>query len=93
MEHKLHKKLKLGWKFDAIPCGEDARDYYRRTLPPEEFAIWENRTDPKLNQETDNIILGCTELPLAINQTHTDVKLFDTIEIIVESAVDYSLNK
>ena len=39
------------------------------------------------------IILGCTELPLAINQTHTDVKLFDTIEIIVHSAVDHSLGR
>ena len=38
------------------------------------------------------IILGCTEIPLAINQTHTDIKLFDTIEIIVQCAVDYSLD-
>lgn len=37
------------------------------------------------------IVLGCTEIPLAINQVHTDIKLFDTIEIIVESAVDFSL--
>ncbi len=36
------------------------------------------------------IVLGCTEIPLAINQSHTDVKLFDTIEIIVASAVDFS---
>jgi len=38
------------------------------------------------------IVMGCTEIPLAINQTHTDIKLFDTIEIIVQSAVDFSLN-
>lgn len=36
------------------------------------------------------IVMGCTEIPLAINQTHTDIKLFDTIEIIVEAAVDFS---
>ncbi len=37
------------------------------------------------------IVMGCTEIPLAINQTHTDVKLFDTVEIIVQCAVDFSL--
>jgi len=42
-------------------------------------------------QGADAIVMGCTEIPLAINQTHTDIKLFDTIEIIVESAVDFSL--
>lgn len=46
-----------------------------------------------LRQGAQAIVMGCTEIPLAINQTHTDIKLFDTIEIIVESAVDFSLGK
>ena len=37
------------------------------------------------------VVLGCTELPLAFNQSHTDVRLFDTLEIIVKAAVDRSL--
>ncbi len=44
-----------------------------------------------LKKGAEAIVMGCTEIPLAINQTHTDVKLFDTIEIIVECAVDFSL--
>lgn len=44
-----------------------------------------------IQQGAGGIVMGCTEIPLAINQTHTDIKLFDTIEIIVESAVDFSL--
>lgn len=44
-----------------------------------------------LRQGAEAIVMGCTEIPLAINQTHTDIKLFDTIEIIVQSAVDSSL--
>lgn len=44
-------------------------------------------------QGAQAIVMGCTEIPLAINQTHTDIKLFDTIRIIVECAVDYSLGK
>ena len=45
-----------------------------------------------IRQGAEAIVMGCTEIPLAINQTHTDIKLFDTIEIIVQSAVDYSLS-
>ena len=45
-----------------------------------------------LKQGAEAIVMGCTEIPLAINQSHTDIKLFDTIEIIIQSAVDFSLN-
>lgn len=44
-----------------------------------------------LKKGAEAIVMGCTEIPLAINQSHTDIKLFDTIEIIVQSAVDFSL--
>lgn len=46
-----------------------------------------------IKQWAQAIVMWCTEIPLAINQTHTDIKLFDTIEIIVQCAVDYSLTK
>ncbi len=46
-----------------------------------------------IRQGAEAIVMGCTEIPLAINQANTDIKLFDTIEIIVQSAVDYSLGK
>ncbi|MDD3066392.1 MAG: amino acid racemase [Candidatus Gracilibacteria bacterium] len=45
-----------------------------------------------IKQGAEAIVMGCTEIPLAINQTQTDIKLFNTIKIIVESAVDYSLS-
>ncbi|MBR9690467.1 amino acid racemase [Candidatus Woesearchaeota archaeon] len=43
------------------------------------------------NKGAEAIVMGCTEIPLAIDQTHTDIKLFDTIEIIVQKAVDFSI--
>ncbi|GBE16311.1 putative amino-acid racemase [bacterium BMS3Abin15] len=46
-----------------------------------------------IRQGAEAIVMGCTEIPLAINQAHTDIKLFDTIGIIVQCAVDYSLKK
>ncbi len=42
-------------------------------------------------QGAEAIIMGCTEIPLAINQSHIDIQLFDTTQIIAESAVNFSL--
>jgi aspartate racemase len=37
------------------------------------------------------VILGCTEIPLLVQQTDIKVLLFDTTKIHAESAVEYSL--
>jgi len=36
------------------------------------------------------IILGCTEIPIAITSQDTKVPLYDTLEILAESALEYS---
>jgi len=42
--------------------------------------------------EVDAVILGCTELPLILQQNDTDVILLDTVELHVEAALKYCLN-
>ena len=42
------------------------------------------------NHRIDSVILGCTELPLAISSTDTKIKLFDSLEILADSAIEYS---
>lgn len=37
------------------------------------------------------VVMGCTEIPLAINQLQINIQLFDTTQIIAESAVNFSL--
>jgi aspartate racemase len=37
------------------------------------------------------IILGCTDFPLIVKQSDTDILLFDTAEIHAKAAVDYAL--
>jgi len=44
------------------------------------------------NYEVDGVILGCTELPLILQQNDTDVILLDTVELHVEAALKYCLN-
>ena len=44
------------------------------------------------NYKVDGVILGCTELPLILNQKETDVKLLDTVELHTEATLNYYLS-
>ncbi|MHA1123792.1 MAG: aspartate/glutamate racemase family protein, partial [Candidatus Heimdallarchaeota archaeon] len=44
------------------------------------------------NYNVDGVILGCTELPLILQQNDTDVIVLDTVEIHVEAALQYCLD-
>jgi aspartate racemase len=41
--------------------------------------------------DVDGVILGCTELPLILEQSDTDVRLLNTLELHVQAALEYSL--
>lgn len=43
--------------------------------------------------DVDGIILGCTELPLLINQEDIDIPLIDTIKLHCKAALSYSLEE
>jgi len=45
-----------------------------------------------ISKGAEGIILGCTEIPLLINQNDIDVPVFDTTEIHAKAAVEYALN-
>ncbi|MCD6545938.1 MAG: aspartate/glutamate racemase family protein, partial [Thermotogae bacterium] len=38
------------------------------------------------------IILGCTEIPLLINQRDVDIPVFDTTKLHAIAAVEFALN-
>ncbi len=42
--------------------------------------------------KVDGVILGCTELPLILNQKDTDIKLLDTVELHTEETLNYYLS-
>jgi aspartate racemase len=48
--------------------------------------------DDLCKQGAQGVILGCTELPLAICQDDVSVALLDSTEIIAKSALQYTLN-
>ena len=42
--------------------------------------------------EIDGVILGCTEIGMLINSTHTDLKLYDTTAIHSQLAIEKALS-
>lgn len=58
-----------------------------------EIKILEKIMQKMLSKGAQGIILGCTELPLAISQKDTEIKLFNTINILAEYAVDEAYKK
>ncbi len=41
----------------------------------------------------EGVILGCTEIPLLIQQEHVDIPVFDSITIHAKAAVDFALGE
>ena len=46
----------------------------------------------EINPKLQGVILGCTEIGLLINQTDTNLKLFDTTTLHVKNIVDFMLS-
>ena len=60
------------------------------------LGIYKNTTRKKLldiinSYDVDGVILGCTELSLAVNQEDTKIKLLNTLELHALAALNYSL--
>lgn len=58
----------------------------------------QDSSDKKILEEISNqyiadgaeaVVLACTEIPLAFSQSDTDITLFDSTQILAESAVDF----
>jgi aspartate racemase len=47
--------------------------------------------DKMVTQGAESIILGCTDFPLIVKQSDTQIMLFDTAEIHAKAAVDFAL--
>ena len=68
--------------FDEL-CQGKMLDYSRHTL----LRI----ADKLAVQGAEGLILGCTELPLLLQQSHTPIALFDTTVLHALAAVDFAL--
>ena len=102
MEMPFYKnRLKEKYGIDVIVPSEKERDYIQTTFLGE-FFQGKFTTEAKkrflgimdrlTSQGVEGIILGCTEIPLLINQKDTPIPLFDALEIHAKAAVDFALS-
>jgi len=101
MESNFYKdKLKEHGITTIVPEPED-RDYIHSVIFKELFHLklkpktrdrFLDIIDKLKNNGAGGIILGCTEIPLLIKQKHTDIPLFDTLNIHCDAIVDFVLS-
>lgn len=100
MELDFYKDKLSKYNVETIVPDSDSREFINTTIFEElELNILKPETKAKYlqiiqklqDEGAEGIILGCTEIPLLISQDDCDIKLFDTIEIHSEAAVEFIL--
>ncbi|MBE9491724.1 MAG: aspartate/glutamate racemase family protein [Bacteroidetes bacterium] len=100
MELDFYKAKLREKNIEVLIPGKDDREFINSTiwneLVKESFREESKRRFLKIMNElqsdgAEGIILGCTEIPLLINQEDTKIPLFDTLRIHAISAVDFAL--
>ncbi len=85
-----------------VPATREIRDYMQQTIKEElGRGIVQHETkqayiaiiDQLIKEGAEGIILGCTELPLILNQTDISVPVFDTTKIHSQAAVEFALSQ
>ena len=61
-------------------------------IDPESREVYLAVIERMREENIDGVILGCTEIGLLIEPSHTDVRLYDTTEIHALQAVDQALS-
>ncbi len=79
-----------------IPSEEEQEEINKIIFKEFVLGIYKNTTRQKLldiinSYDEDGVILGCTELSLAINQEDTKIRLLNTLELHAMAALEYSL--
>jgi amino-acid racemase len=101
MEHDFYKgRLEQKYGLDVfVPKVEDRKIVH--DIIYKELCLGEIVTDSKrkyiriiddmANEGAEAVILGCTEIGMLVNQSDTDVRLYDTTAIHAEKAVEYAI--
>jgi aspartate racemase len=66
-------------------------ELFKGIINPETKLYFQTLIEKMISREAEGIILGCTELPLIIQQSDVKVPVFDTTELHALTAVDFAL--
>lgn len=100
MERDFYRDKLKQYNIESIIPGDTEREYINKSIF-EEFSkeIFTDQAKQKYREIIDSlvqegaegIILGCTEIPLLLDQKDFDIPLFNTTEIHAEAAVQFAL--
>ncbi|MBM4159666.1 MAG: amino acid racemase [Ignavibacteria bacterium] len=102
MEKDFYKMKLKSEGVEAIVPETDDREFIQQTIDHELLmSIINNESRKRFlgiieklrAKGAEGIVLGCTEIPLLIQQEHTDLPVFSTTAIHALAAVDFSLDK
>lgn len=98
MEHDFFKKPFLaGQKKIVVPSEGDQQFMHKRIVDELENGIVKQETKEAFlkiinnmieEEQLDGLILGCTELPMILNEKDVDIELLNTTEIHVDQMVE-----
>lgn len=97
MQSPFYRDVFAKHGMDVITPFEKEQEEINRIIFKEfVLGIYKNTTRKKLlniinSYDVNGVILGCTELSLAIHQEDTKIKLLNTLELHALAALDYSL--
>jgi len=100
MEEDFYKNRLSEFQIETIVPDDRGRAFVHRTILNELLKdIFLDKTNEqfidiikKLQKlGADGIILGCTEIPLLINQTDIEIPLFSTLEIHAKAIAEFAI--
>ncbi len=101
MEQDFYKgRLSDRFGIEVIIPGDEERDFIHRVIY-DELCLGTMKQSSKqgfleiirtlVDQGAEGIVLGCTEIPLLVNQVDIPVPIYDTTEIHAKAAVAFAL--
>jgi aspartate racemase len=101
-ENFYRQRLREKYNLDVIIPDKDAREYIHKIIFDElcvgQFTGTARQNYLKIIDKlkaagAEGVILGCTEIPLLIQQQDLDLPLFNTAELHAKYALEYSLSE
>ncbi|MFH1587558.1 MAG: amino acid racemase [Candidatus Diapherotrites archaeon] len=98
MQSSFYQNVCKKYGIEIIVPNEQEQDEINRIIF-KELVIGKFNEDSKNklleiinNYKVDGVILGCTELPLILEQKDSDKKLLNTLELHAKAALEYSIS-
>ena len=99
LQNKLYQnKLRSAGVKVKVPTETDQKRLFKVILSVLNYGPTQKSQDELLSiinaykKGVDGVILGCTELPLALRNVRMEIRTFDTLQILADAVYNYSIS-